>query len=183
MDLNALFSDEEMRKFTASQRDQHLEDARQYGQLAIVVEQRLRNTPIEGDRWLSERNRARKVAAKLRRMEKASKRAAGAAEALYATYVHQVLELPARRNTAAERKAARRARRGAQLQHTVAASLGRSAAQLSGVDGGPAAAAGEGDNGGVYLPVQPPVGAPAEPAAAPAINGIGDFFPAPKRVG
>ncbi|MER6364450.1 hypothetical protein [Kitasatospora sp. NPDC001527] len=185
MDLNTLFTDDGMRKFTALQRDQHLEDARQYGQLATVVEQRLRNTPIDGDRWLSERNRARKVAAKLRRMEKASKRAAGAAEALYATYVHQVLELPQRRNTVAERKAARRARRGARLQNTVTASLGRSAAQLSGV-GDPAAAPAEEASGGVYLPVQPPAGAPAgapaEPAA-PAISGIGDFFPSPKRVG
>ncbi|MEU3564148.1 hypothetical protein [Kitasatospora sp. NPDC006786] len=180
MDLNTLFTDEGMRKFSATQRDQHKEDARQYGLLADIVEQRLLNTPIEGDRWRSENGRARKVAAKLRRMEKASRRAAASAEALYAAYVHQVLELPQRRETAAARKAARRARRGTQLRGAVAASLGKSAAQLSGVNA-PAAPADEAGNEPLYLPAQPPVAAPAEAPAPAPIGGIGDFFPAPKR--
>ena len=63
MDLNELFTDQGMRAFTANQRDQHLEDARQYGQLADVVEQRLRATTIDGDRFMAEQRRARKVAA------------------------------------------------------------------------------------------------------------------------
>ncbi|MFD9592030.1 hypothetical protein ACFWA9_04635 [Kitasatospora sp. NPDC059973] len=180
MDLNALFTDEGMRKFTATQRDQHLEDARQYGQLADIVEQRLKATPIDGDRPLSEWQRTRKVVGKLRRMEKASRRAAASAEALYATYVHQVLELPQRRETAAARKAARRARRGGRLHGAVATSLGKSAAQLSGVNA-PAASADGAVNDGVYLPVQSPAGAPVEAPAPAPISGIGDFFPAPKR--
>ena len=179
MDLNNLFTDRGMRQFTASQRDQHLEDARQYGQLADVVEQRLKASPIDGDRLLSEWARTRKVVGKLRRMEKASRKAAGAAESLYATYVHQVLELPQRRDTAAARKAARRARRGKQLQGAVATSLGKSAAQLSGLNG-PSTAPAEAADDSLYLPAQPAAGVPAE-VPAPAIGGIADFFPAPKR--
>ena len=180
MDLNNLFTEHGMRAFTASQRDQHLEDARQYGQLADVVEQRLKATPIDGDRFFAETLRTRKVVGKLRRMEKASRKAAGAAESLYATYVHQVLELPQRRDTAAARKAARRARRGKQLQGAVAGSLGKSAAQMSGLDGQAQADIVGGVDDSLYLPAQPAAAAPAE-VPAPAIGGIADFFPAPKR--
>ena len=104
--------------FTANQRDQHLEDARQYGQLADVVEQRLRSTTIDGDRFMAEQRRARKVAGKLRKMERASKKAAGAAEALYAAYVNEVLELPGRRAAAEAKRLERQDRRAQRKQVT-----------------------------------------------------------------
>lgn len=186
MDLNQLFTDQGMRAFTANQRDQHLEDARQYGQLADVVEQRLRSTTIDGDRFMAEQRRARKVAGKLRKMERASKKAAGAAEALYAAYVNEVLELPGRR-AAAEAKRLERQDRRAQRKQVAAGqtaawaakSLHKSAAQLGGqVPAAPGGQAGAEsvEQAPVYLPPQPApfAQAPAaEPAPAPS---IAEFF-------
>ncbi|MFI8085848.1 hypothetical protein ACIF6L_34290 [Kitasatospora sp. NPDC086009] len=186
MDLNQLFTNSGMRGFTAAQRDQHLEDARQYGQLADVVEQRLRSTTIDGDRLMAGQRRARKVAGKLRKMEKASKRAAGAAEALYAVYLNDVLELPGRREAAEAKRLERKDRRAQRKQVTAgqtaawaAKSLHKSAAQLGGqvpVDSTVQVGAEAAEQAPVYLPPQPApfAQAPAaEPAAPPS---IADFF-------
>lgn len=109
--IDALFTDAGLRAFTDAQRDQHMQDASQYAQLAAVIQRRLEQTPIEGDKPFSARRRARKVARKMKRMERASRRAAASSEALYAAYVNHVLELPARREQAAVRKAERQGRR------------------------------------------------------------------------
>jgi hypothetical protein len=132
MDINELFTDAGMRATTSSWRDQHMEDARQYGQIADIIRRRVEQTPVDGDRWLSARRRAWKVFRQVRAMERASQKAAARAEALYVTYVNQVLELPERRELAAGRKEDRRARRTAAAGAMVAKSLEKSVTQLNG---------------------------------------------------
>ncbi|MEQ4611511.1 hypothetical protein ABMX48_36875 [Streptomyces cavourensis] len=131
MDINALFTDEGLRAFTATVRDQHVRDAQQYGQIADIVRRRLEQTPVEGDRWLSKRLRAWKVARQLRAMQKASTEAASKAEALYATYVNEVLELPQRRAVAEAKRLERKSGRKAAVGAAVAGSLNRTVTALN----------------------------------------------------
>lgn len=131
MDINALFTDEGLRAFTATVRDQHVRDAQQYGQIADIVRRRLEQTPIDGDRWLSKRLRAWKVARQLKAMQKASGEAASKAEALYATYVNEVLELPQRRAVAEAKKLERKNGRQAAVGAAVAGSLNRTVTALN----------------------------------------------------
>jgi hypothetical protein len=109
MDVNDLFSDEGLRNFTQERRDLHLQDAREYGQLAQVLRRRLEQTPIEGDGMGAAWWRARRVYRHLRAMERASAKAAAKAEALYTAYVQHVLEEPARRAREEARREQRRA--------------------------------------------------------------------------
>ncbi|MFJ3594561.1 hypothetical protein ACIQUY_34795 [Streptomyces sp. NPDC090231] len=131
MDINALFTDEGLRAFTATVRDQHVRDAQQYGQIADIVRSRLEQTPIAGDRWMSKRLRAWKVARQLKAMQKASGEAASKAEALYATYVNEVLELPQRRATAEAKKLERKNGRQAAVGAAVAGSLNKTVTSLN----------------------------------------------------
>jgi hypothetical protein len=175
--IDALFTDAGLRAFTDAQRDQHMTDARQYAQFAAVIQRRLEQTPIEGDKRFSARRRARKVARKMKRMERASRRAAASSEALYAAYVNHVLELPERRQIAAYRKAARQGRRQvtAGAGDRVAKSLHKSAhafgpAPVTGVSQQPGAAP-------QYLPPKPfpyPMAAGAEHQEP---RTIADFIP------
>jgi hypothetical protein len=130
MDINALFTDEGLRAFTATVRDQHVRDAQQYGQIADIVRRRLEQTPIDGDRWMSKKLRAWKVSRQLKAMQKASGEAASKAEALYATYVNEVLELPQRREVAEAKKLKRKQGRQAALGAAVANSLDRTVTSL-----------------------------------------------------
>ncbi|MGW6602430.1 hypothetical protein [Streptomyces sp. NPDC055036] len=131
MDINALFTDEGLRAFTATVRDQHVRDAQQYGQIADIVRRRLEQTPIEGDRWMAKKLRAWKVARQLRAMQKASGEAASKAEALYATYVNEVLELPQRRAVAEAKKLERKQGRQAAVGAAVASSLNKTVTSLN----------------------------------------------------
>ncbi|MFE5901200.1 hypothetical protein ACFQ67_27800 [Streptomyces sp. NPDC056488] len=131
MDINALFTDEGLRAFTATVRDQHVRDAQQYGQIADIVRRRLEQTPIEGDRWMAKKLRAWKVSRQLRAMQKASGEAASKAEALYATYVNEVLELPQRRAVAEAKKLERKNGRQAAVGAAVASSLNRTVTALT----------------------------------------------------
>ncbi|MEU5668423.1 hypothetical protein, partial [Streptomyces longwoodensis] len=131
MDINALFTDEGLRAFTATVRDQHVRDAQQYGQIADIVRRRLEQTPIEGDRWMSKKLRAWKVSRQLKAMQKASGEAASKAEALYATYKNEVLELPQRRAAAEARKLERKQGRQATLGAAVAKSLDKTVTSLN----------------------------------------------------
>ena len=126
-----LFRSEGLRAFTATVRDQHVRDAQQYGQIADIVRSRLQQTPIEGDRWLSKRLRAWKVARQLKAMQKASGEAASKAEALYATYVNEVLELPQRRAVAEAKRLERKSGRQAAVGAAVAGSLNRTVTALN----------------------------------------------------
>lgn len=131
MDINALFTDEGLRAFTATVRDQHVRDAQQYGQIADIVRRRLEQTPIDGDRWMAKKIRAWKVSRQLKAMQKASGEAASKAEALYATYVNEVLELPERRAAAEARKLERKNGGQAALGAAVAKSLDKTVTSLS----------------------------------------------------
>ncbi|MFF3932877.1 hypothetical protein [Streptomyces hirsutus] len=131
MDINALFTDEGLRAFTATVRDQHVRDAQQYGQIADIVRRRLEQTPIEGDRWMSKKFRAWKVSRQLRAMQKASGEAASKAEALYATYVNEVLALPQRRAAAEAKKLERKNGRQAAVGAAVAKSLDKTVTSLN----------------------------------------------------
>lgn len=133
MDINEIFTEAGMRQTTTEFRNQHMEDARQYGQLGDIIKSRLEQQTIDGDGRFSARRRARKVSRQVRRMEKASKKAAAAAEALYGAYVNQVVELPQRRELAAVRKAERRERRAVTAGQFVAKSLQKSADSLNGL--------------------------------------------------
>jgi hypothetical protein len=175
--IDALFTDAGLRAFTDAQRDQHMTDASQYAQLADVIKRRLEQTPIDGDKPFSARRRARKVARKMKRMERASRKAAASSEALYAAYVNHVLELPERRQLAADRKAARQGRRQvtAGAGDRVAKSLHKSAQTF-----GPAPVTGVSQQSGAapqYLPPKPfpyPMAAGAEHQEP---RTIADFIP------
>lgn len=175
--IDALFTDAGLRAFTTAQRDQHMQDASQYAQLADIVRRRLEQTPIDGDKPFSARRRARKVARKMKRMERASRKAAASSEALYAAYVNHVLELPERRQIAADRKAARQGRRQvtAGAGDRVAKSLHKSAQAF-----GQAPVAGSSQQSGrvpQYLPPKPfpyPMAAGAEHQEP---RTIADFIP------
>ncbi|MEU6357666.1 hypothetical protein ABZ896_51640 [Streptomyces sp. NPDC047072] len=132
MDINQLFTDEGLRAFTAQMRDQHMKDAQQYGQIADIIRRRLENEKIDGDRWMSRKLRAWKVSRQVKAMQKASEGAASSAEALYATYRNEVLELPQRRAVAAARKAERKQNRQAAAGAAVAKSLEKSVTSLTG---------------------------------------------------
>ncbi|WP_103503936.1 hypothetical protein, partial [Streptomyces sp. SM14] len=108
MDINALFSEDGLRAWTTDRRDQHLEDARHYGQIADILTRRLRESPVDGDKPWDRALRARRIARHLRDMERTSKRAAADAEALHTAYVSGFLELPARRERAALERSKRR---------------------------------------------------------------------------
>lgn len=139
MDLNQFFEQEGLRNITAAWRDQHLEDDSQYGQIAEVVQRRLAQQTIDGDGRFTAGRRARKVAKHLRKMQKASRKAAAAAEGLYGCFVNEVVELPARRQAELERKEARKQRLGiaSGVQDAVAKSLTKTAATLAGQGGNP----------------------------------------------
>jgi hypothetical protein len=138
MDMNELFTEQGMRAFTADRRDVHMQDASHYAQLADVVGRALGQQEIEGDKFLSRKVRAWKVARHLRAMKKHSQKAAAASEALHAGYVNHVLELPQRREQVEarrqERKEVRKGRRaGGSIGARTALSLDRSAAHFNGL--------------------------------------------------
>jgi hypothetical protein len=178
MDLNQLFDEEGLRNITGAWRDQHLEDDRQYGQIADVVQRRLEQQTIDGDSRFSAGRRARKVAKNLRKMQKASRKAAAAAEALYGCYVNEIVELPARRATALERKETRRQRLGiaaSAAQASVAKSLDKSTAALHGTPvGNPQVTPVE--QAPRYVSPQPWQYPGQGPSAAQPIPNIGDLF-------
>ena len=133
MDINQIFTEAGMRQTSSEWRDQHMEDARQYGQISDIIQSRLAQQHIDGDGRFSARRRARKVSKQVKRMAKASQKAAAAAEALYGSFVNEVVELPQRRELAEARRAERRQRRVAVAGGLVAKSLNKSTASLNGV--------------------------------------------------
>lgn len=144
MDMNEFFDQEGLRNITGSWRDQHLEDDLQYGQIAEVVQRRLAQQTIAGDGRFTAGRRARKVAKHLRKMQKASRQAAAAAEGLYGCFVNEIVELPARRAAELERKEQRKQRLGiaSGVEAAVAKSLTKSATAFTGQAGNPQVTAG-----------------------------------------
>lgn len=79
---------------------------------------------------MSKKLRAWKVSRQLKAMQKASGEAASKAEALYATYVNEVLELPQRRAVAEAKKLERKSGRQAAVGAAVASSLNKTVTSL-----------------------------------------------------
>jgi len=135
MDMSQFFDQDGLRDITNTWRDQHVEDGLHYGQVADVIKRRLEQQQVDGDGFFSAKRRARKVSKQVKRMEKASREAAAAAEGLYATFVNEVVELPARRARQLEAKENRRGRLGIAsggVQDAVAKSLTKSAGAFNG---------------------------------------------------
>lgn len=179
MDVNSLFTDQGMRQTTSVWRDQHMEDARQYGQIKEIVRRRLKQTPIDGDRWFDVKIRAWRVSRQVKAMERHSRRAAACAEATYATFAHQVVNLPERRAVRAGQKAARKQQRAVNTGAFVAKSLDKSARSLSG-QAVTSQVSGSQDEG-QFLDAEPfpfPMAAGDEGRSH---GSIGDFFPTDRR--
>lgn len=177
MDMNEFFDQEGLRNITGAWRDHHLEADLQYGQIADVVQRRLAQQNIAGDGRFTARWRARKVARHIRDMQKASRKAAAAAEGLYGAFVNQVVELPARRQAELERKEQRRQRLGiaSGVQDAVAKSLTKSAtAFTNGQAGNPQVTAGPPP---VTYTNPTPYNYTPQHGTGPAVSNIGDLFP------
>lgn len=186
MNIDTLLTEQGLRRFTEKRRDQHLRDAREYGQIAEILRRRLEQMPVEGDRWWSLRWRVKKVRKEFRAMERAMLRAASASEALYAVYCHEVLELPGRRQAALEakekakdRRSERARRRKAVAHGYVARSLEQSAQRFEGAGRGDTVDGEVVSEKAVYLAPEPSflkaVGDGSEGVVRP--RSVRDYFP------
>lgn len=108
MDLNEITTETGMREFTSNQRDTLVNDAREIRQIAGIVRNRIAETAIEGDKPGSARRRAAKIDRKFGQVARHLEKAAALCEAIDATHRREVLELPARRTKALEKKQQRR---------------------------------------------------------------------------
>jgi hypothetical protein len=138
VDIEQLMTEQGMRSFTDEQRDTFVNDAVQVRQMAQIIQARLANTRIEGDRTGSAGRRARKVSRRFGRVARLLEKAAAEAEAINAVYGREVLELPARRAAEVERKENRRQRLGiaATVEAAAQKSLAESAHAFNGTQAG-----------------------------------------------
>lgn len=135
MDMDALMTEQGMRTWTETERDENTNAATQLGQMAQIIKARIANTHIDGDKNAGHaRRRAAKVVRRLNRAIRHLERAAAEMEACNAVYVREVLELPERRRRELERNEARRSRLGlaAGVHETVTKSLDASARAFNG---------------------------------------------------
>lgn len=135
MDMDGLMTQKGMRVFTDEQVDNWTTDSTQMEQMARIIEARLANTHIDGDKNAGQaRRRARKVARRMKKAAALLARAAAEIEAGNAVYVREVIELPERRAAELERSEARKNRLGlaAGVQEAVAGSLQKSATGFNG---------------------------------------------------
>jgi hypothetical protein len=135
MDIDALMTQQGMRAFTDDQRETWMNDAVQMRQLAQIIQARLANTEIDGDKTGTAGRRAKKMARRWGKLAGLLEQAAAQAEGINSAYVRDVLELPDRRAKALERKEQRRHRLGiaaTATQQQVAQSLHASAHTLNG---------------------------------------------------
>lgn len=107
MDMTELMTKQGMGTFKDEQRDTFVNDADQVRQMGRVIRARIANTCINGDKPWSAKRRAAKVGGRFDRVAKLLEKAAAEVEAIDATYNREVLELPARRQTALDKKAER----------------------------------------------------------------------------
>ena len=140
MDMDHLMSREGMREYTDGQRDSLMDWAGEARTLAQVVTARMALTEIDGDKSAGQaRRRARKVGRRMAKVAKLLTQAAAETEAVNATYVREVLELPARRKAELERKETRKQRLGiaSGVEAAVAKSLTKTATAFAGQAGNP----------------------------------------------
>lgn len=179
MDINALFTEAGMREATSAWRDTHVTDAQQYGQVAHIIRSRLRQERIVGDRGaVSAKVRAWRVGRHAKKLAKLAQLQAATCEALYGSYVNQVVHLPDRRQAEAQLRDERRRQRAINAGAAVAKSLQKTTAALNG----------EQASSQVNEPQQQKAFVGAEPFMFPQAAGdepgmqdlgsIGDFFTA-----
>lgn len=108
MDLTELMTRDGMRDFTSDQRDTFVNDANEIRQIGLIFRARIAQTKIDGDKRWSASLRARKVGRRVDHAVRLLEKAAAEMEALDATYVREVLDLPDRRTKASERKKERK---------------------------------------------------------------------------
>jgi len=179
MDINALFEKNGMRDFTAEQRDTFMNDGQQIRQMQRIVQARLTQISLDGDRPGAAGRRARKMAKKFGKLAHLLEQAAAQCEAINTAYVHDILELPDRRLKAIAAKENRRQRPGiaaSGVQEQIAGSLNTSVNTLHGIPGAtnpqvtPLAQAPQ------YHSATPSYAYPAPPAHQPT-SSIADLFP------
>ena len=182
MDIEALMTQQGMRTFTDEQRDTFTNDAVQVRQLAQIIQARLANTAIDGDRAGSAGRRARKVARRFGKVARLLEKAAAEAEAINAVYGREVLELPARRSRELERKEQRRQRLGiaaGAAPTAVAKSLTKTTNTLAGAQppaGNPQVTAAQPQPKPQYVSPQPYTFPGQTADQAQPLPNIGDFF-------
>jgi hypothetical protein len=179
MDIDALMTQQGMRTFTDEQRETWMNDAVQMRQLAQIIQARLANTDIDGDKTGTAARRARKMAKRWGKLAGLLEQAAAQAEGINSAYVRDVLELPDRRAKHLERKEQRRHRLGIAATAThqqVAQSLHTSAHTLNGSPqyGNPQVTPVQPQP--QYTPPMPHHFAPSNSAGQP-VGDIADFFP------
>lgn len=102
MDMDHLMSEQGMRAYTDGQRDSLMDWAGEVRQITQIVQARLANTHIEGDKSAGEaRKRSRKVSRRMARVARLLEKSAAETEAINAVYKREVLDLPDRRANAA----------------------------------------------------------------------------------
>lgn len=179
MDIEQLMTHQGMRDFTDEQRDTFTNDATQLRQLAQIVQARLANTEIEGDRAGSASRRSRKVVRRMGKVARLLEKAAAETEAINAVYLREVLELPERRAREIERKEQRRDRLGiaaSTTQAAVAKSLNKSAHAFNGTQPPVSVQVSAAQQVPQYVSAQPFQFSGAATASAQPIPNIGDFF-------
>lgn len=107
MDMTELMTQQGMSAFKDEQRDTFVNDADQVRQIGRVIRARIANTRIDGDKTWSAKRRAAKVGSRFDRVASLLEKAAAEVEAIDATYNREVLELPARRQRALDKKTER----------------------------------------------------------------------------
>lgn len=130
MDIDRLMTRDGMREYTDDQREQWASDVAGVETLTQVIQARIAQTVVEGDRPGAAKRRARKVAKRLRKASRQVRKAAAEVEAANAVFVREVVELPERRTRQAEIKERRdeqRARLRGLAKLQVARSLAESA--------------------------------------------------------
>jgi hypothetical protein len=135
MDLNEIATETGLRDFTSNQRDTVINDITEIQQIALIVKTCIAAQNIDGDKPFSARRRAHKVDRQFQQVARHLAKAAAKFEAINATYRREIVELPARRIKAVEKKERRQAMRALTRQKAHALTqqtLAESAQSLAG---------------------------------------------------
>ncbi|MFZ3592297.1 hypothetical protein [Streptomyces sp. BH104] len=104
MDIDRLATQDGMREYRSGQIDTWITDATQVDTMAQLLQARIAQTAVDGDKPGAASRRARKVAKRFRRASRQLRRAAAEIEAASAVFNREVVELPERRARALEEK-------------------------------------------------------------------------------
>lgn len=104
MDADRLMTQDGMREYRDEQTATWLTDATQVDTMAQLLQARISETLIEGDRRGAAKRRARKIAKRFRKASQHVRRAAAEIEAADAVLNREIVDLPARRQRELQRK-------------------------------------------------------------------------------